>query len=59
MKNRLFSILMTLLIAFPIMSYGLPQDTLNGSQQKHLSDSVQLDSREIRCFDIKFSPVTL
>ena len=56
MKSMLPSILIALFIALPFLACSLPPDSLNSSQQKHLSDSVKLDSGEVRCFDIKFSP---
>ena len=57
MKNSLYSILMTLLIVFPIMSCSLPQDSLKGSQQKHIHQDVNVDLRKIeRITDVQFSP---
>ena len=61
MKNSLYSILMTLLIVFPIMSCSLPQDSLKGSQQVaqqkriHQDMNVSLEELE-RIMDVKFSP---
>ncbi len=56
MKNILSSTLIALFIALPFLACSLSEDSLNNPQQKHLSDSVQLDSGEVRCFDIQFSP---
>ena len=61
MINRLFSIWMTLLIAFPFMSCSLPQDSLKGSQQmaqqKRIHQDVNVSQRKFkRIMDVEFSP---
>ena len=61
MINRLFSIWMTLLIAFPFMSCSLPQDSLKGSQQvsqqKRNHQDVNVSQRKFRrIMDVEFSP---
>ncbi len=61
MKNRSFPILMTLLIAFPIMSCSLPQgsleDTIYEPQQKRPHQDVNVSLRKLKTImDVQFSP---
>lgn len=61
MKNRFFSILMGLIVAFSFMACSLPQDTLNGSQQvlrqKRIHQGVKVDTGKYKnLFDVQFSP---
>ena len=61
MKNRSFSILMILLVAFPFMACSLPPDSLNGSQrvlqQKRGHQGSNFVSGEDKSlFDVQFSP---
>ncbi len=61
MKNRLFPILATLLIAFPIMSCSLQQGSLEGPiyepQQKRPHQGVNVSLRKVGIIsDVQFSP---
>ncbi len=61
MKNRSFPILMTLLIAFPIMSCSLQQGSLEGPiyepQQKRPHQDVNVSLRKLEFItDVQFSP---
>ena len=60
MKNRLFSVLMAIFLAFPFFSCSLPQDSLedplHDPQPQHSLDGVKVGSGEFRISDIKYSP---
>ncbi len=61
MKNRWFPILMTLLIAFPIMSCSVQQgsleDTIYEPQQKRIHQDVNVSLRKLQAImDVQFSP---
>ena len=60
MKNRLFSILMGLLITFPLMNCGLPPGSmeapLDDPQQGVFYDGTEVSTGKTRITDIKFSP---
>ena len=61
MKNKSFSILMTLLIALPFLACSLPQDSLNPSQQvlqqKRIHQDMNVSLEElVRIMDVQFSP---
>ena len=60
MKNRLFSILIGLLITLPLMNCGLPpgsyEEPLDDPQQARLPDEVKGNSKKDRIEDIAYSP---
>ena len=61
MKNRSFSILIALLVAFPFMTYSLPVYSLNGSQRvsqqkRGHQGSNFVSGKDKSIFDVQFSP---